>query len=234
MVQPSRLCSGPVRPAGEPVLLGQQPLVSGRGFHAARIHHRPEGLVHALCQRRLVRWQRRSLWAGTVGCLPWMSPALGVHRSSGAEPRYPWKSWQPLPSQAHQREVEGRFGASYLCPSKPAVCTQGAKAGGKRIEKTARKASAKRGCLRLGNGLRLSSLACKACADVCKQEPVTGRHCRRSLTQPPCCLYGLHQPPASALGMGASQACPSQQGRRGQGGCKSSHSELDRPWGGGG
>lgn len=44
-----------MQPPGEPVLPRQQPLVSGRGIHAAGLHHRPSSLIHPLRQWRLVR-----------------------------------------------------------------------------------------------------------------------------------------------------------------------------------
>lgn len=55
VVQPPPVCPGPVQPPGQSVLPRQQPLVSGRGLHAAGLHHRPSRLVHPLCQWRLVR-----------------------------------------------------------------------------------------------------------------------------------------------------------------------------------
>lgn len=55
VVQPPHVCPGPVQPAGESVFPRQQPLVPGRGLHAAGLHHRPSRLIYALRQRRLVR-----------------------------------------------------------------------------------------------------------------------------------------------------------------------------------
>lgn len=55
VVQPPPVCPGPVQPPCESVLPGQQPLVSGRGLHAAGLYHRPARLIHPLRQWRLVR-----------------------------------------------------------------------------------------------------------------------------------------------------------------------------------
>ncbi len=54
VVQPLPVLAGPQGPAGESVHAGEQPVVSGRWFHAAGLRDHAPGSVHSLCQRRLV------------------------------------------------------------------------------------------------------------------------------------------------------------------------------------
>lgn len=60
-----------MQPPGEPVLAGELAVVPGGGVHAAGLHHRPPGSVHALRQRSLVRRAAlpfRKVPLGTSGC----------------------------------------------------------------------------------------------------------------------------------------------------------------------
>lgn len=70
VVQPPPVCPGPVQPPCESVLPGQQPLVSGRGLHAAGLYHRPARLIHPLRQWRLVR-----SWGPQMSPEPWFLQA---------------------------------------------------------------------------------------------------------------------------------------------------------------
>lgn len=60
-----------MQPPGEPVLTGELAVVPGGGVHAAGLHHRSPGSVHALRQRSLVRRAAlpfRKVPLGTSGC----------------------------------------------------------------------------------------------------------------------------------------------------------------------
>lgn len=56
-----------MQPPGEPVLPGELAVVPGGGVHAAGLHHRPPGSVHALRQRSLVRRAALPFRKGPLG-----------------------------------------------------------------------------------------------------------------------------------------------------------------------